>query len=445
MHKKYVFVACGDAIHIQTLHFSIAMLRRWSTLDIIVVTDTRRNIIPVQHPYIIDMPVDAALSHHQAAIYLKTCLHRILPLDDCIYCYLDTDVVAIRAEVDTIFDYYTVPITFCTDHCKIKAFSPNAIHDVFYDALLQKQEHLSALYHRYAQEEVQQQAQAGLHFAKTQQLKADFNRRRPLHAQPWRGPQAASILLSKGIFWLLYGWAWLSAWLRQQPAQHSQRLERLHRRIFKMPLNFALFLQEQGYYFSEMDQKWFLAAGKFLYEENFIIKKIESTSPFRWDDAAQCWRDELGNNISVIESDKLLQLIRQKFDVDITNPDWRHWNGGVFLFDWRSADFMEQWHQWTMEIFADPKWKTRDQGTLIATTWKMELQQHPVLPMEYNFIADYYHPALHYKGNLCFDIAYVQSNISPWFLHIYHHWGDASWPVWQDVARLHATTPGGSL
>jgi hypothetical protein len=48
--------------------------------------------------------------------------------------------------------------------------------------------------------------------------------------------------------------------------------------------------------------------------------------------------------------------------------DWQHWNGGVFLFDDSSVEFLSSWHEKTvMRIFDLPNWKTRDQGTLIAT------------------------------------------------------------------------------
>lgn len=436
LHKKYVFVVCGDAIHIETLHFSLKMLQAFTVYDIIIITDTRRNTLPIQHNNIIDVKTPSEFTHHQAAIYLKTSLHRILPKNN-IYCYLDTDVVAIRSGIDTIFDYYDAPITFCTDHCKIKAFSPNAVNDPFYDDLLTKQAHLSELYFKYQQAEEQQKINAGAHLDKIQQLKMLFNKKRPAHALAMRSKNIIKVLTAKIIFWVINSIAWLFTFLKISKLNHAELLERMHRFIFKSPLNFNLFLQEYGYYFDILEQKWYNLGGELLYEENLVVKRIEKESVFRWDVKAQVWRDEAGNDISNIESDKLIHLIYNKFGVIITNTAWRHWNGGVFLFDASSYDFMEQWHQWTLEIFKDQEWKTRDQGTLIATAWKFNLQHHPTLPIHYNFIADFYHPNLFYKGNFQFYIDKNKSIIDPFFLHIYHHWEDSSWQLWQDVKELH--------
>lgn len=437
VNKCFVFVVCGAAEHINTLHFSLKMLQKFTNQAIIIVTDSSRNELNIIHDKIIDFQTPPTLSNHQAAIYLKTSLHRILP-ENALYCYLDTDVIAIQPGVDSIFEQYDAPITFCTDHCKIKAFSPNAIQDTFYDNLLSKQTYLSELYFRYWQEEAAQIAKAGVHLDKIQELKSAFNQKRPLHAQSLPGKTFPSVLTAKLMYWILKSAAWLpNIFKRGNPADSTQRLERLHRLVFKTPLNFPLFLHEHGYHFDLAAEKWYNLKGELLYEENLIVKRIQAVSAFRWDMQAQIWRDEAGYNISNIESDKLLHLIKSKFDVTITDENWRHWNGGVFLFTKNSAAFLEQWHQWTLEIMEDPEWKTRDQGTLIATAWKFGLQNHPTLPIIYNLIADFYHPALSYQGNFRFSIASQKTDIYPYFLHLYHHWGDSSWQLWSDVAQLY--------
>lgn len=431
---SYVFVVCGDKLHVETLHFSLKMLKRYTKYDIVVVTDTSRNAISIEHDNIINIITPSTLTHHQAAIYLKTFLHKILKTNH-LYCYLDTDVVAISSEIDSIFNHFMAPITFCTDHCKIKAFSPNAVYDAFYDNLLEKQKKLSTLYYQYRQEEEKQAKEAGSHLEQILHLKAIFNQNRPLHAQAIRGNQLLQVLLSKLIFQTIH----LYTKLIIPKNKRLSRLEKLHRRIFGTPLDFDLFSQEKGYQYDFAAKKWYDLHGRLIYEENLIVNRIESSTEFRWDTITQQWYDQGNNNISTIQSDKLIHLIRTKFGVNISNENWRHWNGGVFLFNHASAAFMEQWHQWTLEIFNDPAWKIRDQGTLIATSWKFDLQNHPTLPLVYNFIADYYHPHLYYKGNLTFHIQPHHINIKPYFIHIYHHWGDPSWQVWQDVVAL-ATT-----
>ena len=149
----------------------------------------------------------------------------------------------------------------------------------------------------------------------------------------------------------------------------------------------------------------------------------------------QEWISVRGKIISD-ESDMLRKLIKKKFRIRITEPDWQHWNGGVFLFDRDSVEFMETWHKYTLSVFKDPKWMDRDQGTLIATAWKLGLQNNPTLPIEMNFLADYFSENLEYKGNFTFDLKPGIEKIQPRFLHIYHHFGDESWDLWNDVVSL---------
>ena len=131
--------------------------------------------------------------------------------------------------------------------------------------------------------------------------------------------------------------------------------------------------------------------------------------------------------------DHLVEEIENKFGIGISIRNWNHWNGGVFLFDDSSHELLETWHQATMEIFKDKKWKTRDQGTLAMTAWKFGLQNNPTLPIEYNFIADYNSDKVGYLGELSFSYEGSKRIVQPNFIHVYHHWGDASWPVWRDV------------
>ncbi len=128
--------------------------------------------------------------------------------------------------------------------------------------------------------------------------------------------------------------------------------------------------------------------------------------------------------------------IGETFGVKISESDWQHWNGGAFLFSDDSAEFLETWHQNTLQIFENPNWKTRDQGTLIATVWKYGLQNQPVLHPKWNCIADYHNPEIATSGNsITLD---GQNFFEPQFIHIYHHFGDASWEIWNwAVAHEH--------
>ena len=113
----------------------------------------------------------------------------------------------------------------------------------------------------------------------------------------------------------------------------------------------------------------------------------------------------------------------------------------MFIFNHRSREFLERWHDWCLEIFDDPDWHDRDQGTLIATCWSLGLEQHPLLPIEYNFIADYYASEITYHGELSFSHPARGSKVHPYLLHIYAHFGDSSWAVWEDVELLKLSSP----
>ncbi len=84
----------------------------------------------------------------------------------------------------------------------------------------------------------------------------------------------------------------------------------------------------------------------------------------------------------------LVAEISRLFGVRVTDPSWRHWNGGVFLFDEESSEFLKTWHEYALLAFEDPAWRTRDQGTLIATIWKLGLQNQGTLPRETNYLVD---------------------------------------------------------
>ncbi len=88
------------------------------------------------------------------------------------------------------------------------------------------------------------------------------------------------------------------------------------------------------------------------------------------------------------QCDHLVQAIQKKFNVSVKDPSWAHWNGGLFVFKRESKPLLDLWNRYTREIFNDPYWKTRDQGTLVAAAWKLGLQKTPTLPREYNFILD---------------------------------------------------------
>ena len=158
------------------------------------------------------------------------------------------------------------------------------------------------------------------------------------------------------------------------------------------------------------------------------------------------WYDERGYDIynyfpqpqdlsmpPVISCNHLNKEIYRKFKVKVNDDQWHHWNGGVFLFDSSSGDFMETWHNYTLEIFKDRMWKVRNQETLVATAWKYRLQDHPRLPAEYNFIADFYKPEFGFDETKRFSIDNFRTAVTPYFIHIYYKYGKRGWDVWDFV------------
>ena len=89
-NEFYVFVVCGSKEHIDTLHLSLKALTSFSEKDVLVLTDSTRNEIDVIHDSIIDVQTPIEYNHHQASIYLKTGIHRFLPIGN-LYCYLDSN------------------------------------------------------------------------------------------------------------------------------------------------------------------------------------------------------------------------------------------------------------------------------------------------------------------------------------------------------------------
>ncbi len=391
----FVFVVCGGREHIDTLHFALAALRRYSSCHITVVTDTRRNETVVIHDDIVDIETPDAYDHHQASIYLKTRLHRILPAGKR-YCYLDTDVVALDASVDQVFDQYSSPITFCTDHCTLDEFSPSALFCGCMEAFKRD----SPLPYFYFD---------------------DFQKNvlpRLLYIDACIAEIDEQVTASKKSKW---SYAW-------------------HQMRYLLPGRY--YQLSSKYKMDKSEGMWYDAEGTKLHYPDHAkddIRYVSEKTGFSYDPVTQEWSRSDGSSLTRLSCTHLHDKIAERFGVQVRPLTWRHWNGGVFLFDDNSFDFLEFWHQTTMEIFQNASWRTRDQGTLAAAVWHFGLADHPTLPLSYNLIADYHNKGMTYKGDLTFQVGAAGALMRPHFIHIYHHWGDESWQVWRDV-KQHITT-----
>ena len=384
----FVFVVCGAQEHIDALHYSLKALKQVSNNDIVIITDSTRNEIPVVHPAIVDIKTPENLNHHQASIFLKTAIHKFLPTGNN-YCYLDTDVVALDNQVDEIFNHFQAPITFAPDHCVMDKFSPSAIKCGCIEQYGKWVVELRGLFKKY--NHLTRQPEDKIKKAKLMQAFEEIKKNK-LH----------------------YAYITLKFWLSP----------------FKFKLHDDAILHKRK-------QAWLDANDNaIIYEkEDNAIAIIESTTDYRCDKVNRHLWTIHGHDVFDCRCNHLQEQIEATFGVKVTEPKWQHWNGGVFLFNEQSHAFLNQWHERTMTIFENKNWKTRDQGTLIATVWDNRLQNHPTLPMEFNLIADYNHLTMVHKGKLCFDVNETLQNIQPHFIHVYHHWADKNWDVWQDVEK----------
>lgn len=382
----YVFVVCGAREHVDTLHASLPFLRARTRNRIVVVTDPSRNETPVLHTDVVAVQTPAELDNHQASIWLKTSLHRILPKGHR-YVYLDTDVLAIGRQPDGIFDQYLPPIRFAADHCRLMQFSPYAVAC----ACLRENAVLRDKVNRLVAEADPYSGSADERVIRgRRQVEGLFAQ---INAKPWqRLKTAARFMLSRGRFRLA-----------------------------------------EGVYFDKATQTWSVNGIPVMCRVN--MGKIARGQGLRWNALKNELQTPDGKNIWKDTCAHLPQYIHQKFGVPVAAPDWQHWNGGVFLFSDESAGFMDTWHAYTLAIFADPKWKTRDQGTLVATVWKYGLQQHPVLPPTWNCIADYNNTSLALDAageKITLDGAHY---LLPEFIHVYHRFGDTGWGIWNWVQK----------
>lgn len=379
----FVFVVCGSKEHIDTLHFSIQYLKKYSKNEIWVLTDSDRNEVPILHSNVIDIKTPKALNHHQASIYLKTGIHRFLPMGNK-YCYLDTDVIAVSDDCDAIFSEFFAPISFANDHCRVKMFSSFAVNC----NCTTSKELSRKVFTEYM----------------------DNIERMTINSQELK--QKANIL-------------------QHEFDQIKKSLKRKIITAIRYFTSYPIFKLNNEFYFNKKTRTWHDYSDEIvMYEMN--IAKMQKETGLRYNRWTQKWYDKDGQDIWQNECDHLTDAIHETFGVSVAEKNWQHWNGGVFVFDDCSHDFLEAWHKKTMQIFELPYWKTRDQGTLIATAWEFGLANHPTLDKRFNFLADYNNKGVHvdHQTSEVTDDGF-NTRHKPALVHIYHHWMDKNWPVWQ--------------
>lgn len=382
----FVFIVCGAKEHIESLHFSMKFLKKFSKNEIYVVTDKKRNEILIDHETIIDIHTPEKFNNHQASIYLKTGIHKFLPKGNN-YCYLDTDVIALSEQCDAIFEEFIPPIRFAPDHCRVNKFSPYAVHC----NCSSKWEKDRSLFN-------------------TVISKSDKNK---LLTDPY-------IIKKKNELQLVFD------------AIKSSKINKVIAAI-KYLFSFPVFQLDDQFFFDKKKRTWQLSSGEIvLYEVD--IKKMEKETGLHYNKWKRTWLNDSGDDIWQDECDHLTEFINKDFKIKVTEKNWQHWNGGVFLFNDLSYLFLEEWHKKTMAIFNLTDWKTRDQGTLIATVWELGLQDHPVLAKKWNFLADRNNNKLDFDNEGFFTDDNWETKHKVVFSHIYHSFGDSKWGLWNYIA-----------
>ncbi len=384
MKNCFVFAVCGDSEHIDTLNYSLRALKKFTTLPIIVVTEFSRNAGTIEHDNIINYSAPTHFNHHQASIYLKTSLHRILPMGTD-YCYLDSDVVAVCEEAAQVFNHQYNIITFAPDHCTMNKFSPMAVNCGCIKRFRELVDHVEILREEYDRHyEMRKKV--------TEQLEREWKKRMEVLAQNrWRN--------------FLFA--------------------------VKLKLGYTKVWIDREYYLDVDKDCWVTKDGHELNYDYRLRDHVSDVLNLTWNEKGEYWQTPDGFNIYLSECNHLHTAIEKKFGIHINQNNWQHWNGGVFLFNEKSHSFMDTWHQYTMDILKDPYWKTRDQGTLIATVWKYGLQNANPLIKEFNFLADPYADGTRIVDEYAFTDNNGSTFLRPALIHLYHNFADVSSPFWQ--------------
>lgn len=380
----FIFVVCGAKEHVDTLHFSMYYLKKYSKNEIWVLTDSTRNETPVEHEQIIDIKTPEQFDHHQASIYLKTGIHQFVPKGNN-YCYLDTDIIAVSTDVDLIFKEFITPIIFAPDHCVLDKFSAYAVNCECQEKWKRDRDKFNAAL-----------------------IKYDKN----ISITDPRLKESARDLQRK------------FAILKQDP---KKKILTALRYLFSYPT----FHFNSEYSFNRNKRVWVNAQKEIVMYE-VKTRKIEKETGFKYSRLKQNWLNEKGEDLWRDQCPHLKEYISEKFGVEVKNAEFQHWNGGVFLFNDSSHEFLSAWFNYTMEVFKDSNWKTRDQGTLIATVWKFDLQNHATLDKKWNLIADYHNPYLSWTQDDKIQLSakeFVKANL----IHVYHHFGDENWAFWNQL------------
>jgi len=123
--RCFVYAVCGD-LHAERVNVSLKFLKRYSSENIVILKS--RTNVSIQHDQVLDVPIDARFDDHKASIALKTGLHKIFGDPEIVRCYLDSDLIAVKRNVDSVFELLVGKVAFANDHSEISEFSRRAVN-----------------------------------------------------------------------------------------------------------------------------------------------------------------------------------------------------------------------------------------------------------------------------------------------------------------------------
>lgn len=390
--RYFVYVVCGEKAYTEQLNFSLKYLRYHSRYPILLLTDSSRNQGPVHHPqeYIIDIKTPENLSNNQASIFLETSLPRYLPdTESAVYCYLDSDVIAISDAINNVFEELKSWPLFADDHCSIDYHSPYALHCGCKQAFDYRKNAWQFIRNTIPEPENQTEKQR----TALQQI---------FHAY------------------------------KKQPHRHATDiLQYLYNRYLSAKSSFTF---EKRYHFDKITRTWHQDGYLIDYDRKHYLRKMRQQYGFM--PASAHWQDKTGTKL--IPETPHCSHLREflKNDSGLSLPaDFRHWNGGVFLFDNQSFPAFETWHYHSSRLMKNPLLANKyiDQLSLIITASEHDFQHKSRLPVKYNFITDSGNKEVAYHPDKGYTYNAFQTTFALAFLHVYHHWGQKKWSIWQAV------------
>ena len=391
----FVFAVCGATEYIEQLNFSLRYLKHFSKYPIIVATDTSRNEIQINHDNIIDVKTPKHLSNHQAHLYIETKLPEHLNLkekDTC--CYLDTDVIALSDEINNVFNNYCAPVTFSKDHCTIDVFSPKIMHCGCMEEFGERAELYFEIINMLPKIDTGNKDI----YNNSQELKANFKN---LKTSPFRN------------------------------------FNKIIKYLFKRYISKNTEFNFSGFTFNRKNHCWHDSEDNIiLFDFGYYNKKIRKKTGVRFN--GNYWVDKKNQLIQpeLHFCNHLSDYLNETYNISIPQ-NFRHWNGGVFLFSKESEEFMNYWHKITLEeSFKGKIQYYDDQATLVASAFKFETANSSSLPLMFNFIADYNSKRTKWSSELGYTYNDFKTTFTPAFIHIYHNWGDEKWDIWQSVIHL---------